>query len=206
MEITLDTTIIEKLSSKGVLAYIAVVMADGTEASTASLAGLVRCQTAVMLEGLKELCVQAPERVGKSGTKWRCGVVKAGGGEILQNLDSQSERRKAFIDDLKKYFEWANPGLSFTMIAMDGVAINRFLRLHKDWTQDMWRKALNNRAKSEVNHAQGLLSWVDRLAEYSASPLDRYGKPMVNGGGRHGEAANVRERNREAVAIAVANA
>jgi hypothetical protein len=206
MQITLETETVEKLSSKGVLAYIAVVMADGTEVSTASLAGLVRCQSAVMLEGLKELSVAAPERVAKTQNKWRCGVVKAGAGEILQNLDSDTERRKAFIDDLKKYYEWANHGLLFSMVAMDGVTINKFLRTHKDWTQEMWRKALQNRAKSEVNHAQGLYAWVDKLAEYSAAPLDRYGKPMVNGGGKHGEAATVRERNRSAVAVAVANA
>lgn len=206
MQISLETEAVEKLSFKGVLAYIAVVMADGTEASTASLAGLVRCQTAVMLEGLKELCVAAPERVAKAGTKWRCGVVKVGDGEVVQNLESGSDRRVAFIDDLKKYYEWANPGSMFTMMAMDGMAVNRFLRLHKDWTQEMWRKALQNRGKSEVNHAQGLYAWVDKLAEYSTAPLDRYGKPMVNGGGKRGETITIREQNREAVARAVAHA
>src|ERR1700678_1529213 len=176
MQISLETEVVEKLSSKAVLAYVAVVMADGTEASTAALAGSVRCQTAVMLEGLKELCVTVPEREAKAGGKWRCGVVKIGAGEVVQTLDSGTERRIAFIDDFKKYFEWANPGSMFTMMAMDGMAVNRFLRTHKDWTQEMWRKALNNRGKSEVNHAQGLYAWVDKLGDYSASPLDRYGK------------------------------
>jgi len=208
MELTIDTSIIEQLSSNGVLAYIAVKIADGTEATTAALAGLVRCKTGNMLDGIKEVSVSVPELVAKvpKSTKWRCGVVKSGDGVILQNLDSATERRIAFIDDLKKYFEWANPGTMFTMMAMDGMAVNRFLRIHKDWTQEMWRKALNNRGKSEVNHAQGLYAWVDKLAEYSAAPLDRYGKPMVNGGGKHGEAASIRDRNREAVAAAVANA
>jgi hypothetical protein len=207
MEVTIDTSVIEKLSSKGVLAYIAVVMADGTEASTAALASLVRVQTAVMLEGLKELCVVVPERVAKTQNKWRCGVVKAGAGEVLQTLDSETERRKEFIDDLKKAWEWANPGLSFTMMAMDGAAINRFLRTHKDWTKLMWKRALFNRFTSElVNTSQSLCTWIGRLEEYTAFPLDRFGKRMVNGGGKHGEAASIRERNREAVAAAVSHA
>ena len=206
MQISLETETVEKLSSKGVLAYLAVVMADGTQASTASLAGLVRCQSAVMLEGLKELSVAAPERVAKTGTKWRCGVVKAGAGEVLQNLDSETERRKEFIDDLAKAWEWANPGLTFSMLAMDGAAINRFLRTHKDWTKPMWKRALFNRFTSEaINPSQSLFAWVGRLEEYAAKPLDRYGKQMVNGGG-NGKADTIQQRNREAVANAVANA
>ena len=44
MEIILDSAIIEQLSSNGVMAYLAVKMADGTEATTAALAGLVQMQ------------------------------------------------------------------------------------------------------------------------------------------------------------------
>jgi hypothetical protein len=198
MQISIDTELVEKLSSKAVLAYVAVSMSDGTEVSTAVLAARVGCQTAAMLEGLKELSVAAPERVAKSGTKWRCGVVKVGEGEVVQSLSPEMERRIAFIDDLKKYYEFKNPGSLFTMIALDGVAVSKFLRLHKDWTQEMWRNALRNRGKSEVNHAQGLYAWIGKLAEYSASPLDRYGKPMVNGGsGGNGKAAIREHINRQ---------
>ena len=103
MELTIDTSIIEQLSSNGVLAYIAVKIADGTEATTAALAGLVRCKTGNMLDGIKEVSVAVPELVAKvpKSTKWRCGVVKSGDGVILLNLDSATERRIAFIDDLK---------------------------------------------------------------------------------------------------------
>jgi len=204
--IQLENEVIEKLSSKGVLAYVAVLLADGTEASTAALAGLVRCQSGVMLEGLKELTVAVPERVSKAKNKWRCGVVKVGDG-VVQNLDSQSERRIEFIDDLKRAWEWANPGLIFTMTALDASAVNRFIRVHRDWTKPMWKRALYHRFTSEgVNPSQSLFAWVPRLEEYALFPLDRFGKRMENGGGKHGEAATVRERNREAVATAVAHA
>ena len=66
MEVTIDTSIVEGLSSNGVLAYVAAKIADGTEATTAALAGLVRCRTGVMLEGIKELAVAAPELVAKA--------------------------------------------------------------------------------------------------------------------------------------------
>lgn len=207
MGITLQTEIIERLSSKGVLAYVAVTLAEGSEATTAVLAALVRCQTAVMLEGLKELVLEAPELAGKAPkNKWRCGVVQVGAGEVVQNLESSMERRKSFIDDLKIYWDHRNPNFQFSMDAQDGLQIKRFLDSHPDWTQDMWRSALNNRGKSDVNHAQRLFSWVGKLSEYSASPLDRYGKPMLNGGGKHEEAATVRQRNREAVESAISNA
>ena len=206
MEIILDSQIVEKLSSNGVLAYIAVKMAEGSEATTPALAGLVRCKTGNMLDGLKDLAVVSPELVAKApNNKWRCGVVKAGDG-VLQSIESYTERRKDFIDDLKKYWDWANPTVSFIMNGADGQAVNKFLREHKDWDQEMWRKALRNRCNSDVNHAQSLFAWVSRLAEYSASALDRYGKPMVNGGGKRGETITVREQNREAIARAVANA
>ena len=184
MQISIDTAIIEKLSSKGVLAYLAVVMADGTEASTASLAGLVRCQTAVMLEGLKDLSVAAPELVAKAKTKWRCGVVKSGDGVVLQNLES--ERYRIFVDDLKKYWDFLNPELPFEMGGKDGAQIRRFLSDHRQWLQADWRTALQHRKESvRLGHAprsQPLWTWVGRLDEYSAGPLDRWNKPVEGGG------------------------
>ena len=100
MEVTIDTSIIESLSSNGVLAYVAVKIAEGSEATTAALAGLVRCKTGNMRDGMKELTVAVPELVtrarnpktGKFNNHWCCGVVKAGDGVVLQNLDSERYR------------------------------------------------------------------------------------------------------------------
>lgn len=206
MQITLDTEIIERLSSKGILAYVAITLGDGQELTTASLAASVHCDSSAMSNGINELILEYPAMVGKNKRKWRCGVIKVGAGEVVQNLDPATERRIVFIDDLKKYWDWGNAPLGFTMNSLDGVAINRFLRLHKDWTQETWRAALRNRCKSQVNHAQAMYVWVEKLAEYAAAPLDRFGKPMMNGGGKHEEAATIRQSNREAVGRAVANA
>ena len=134
MEIKIDTSIIEKLSSNGVLAYIAVKMAEGTEATTAALAGLVRCKTGNMLDGLKDVAVAVPELVSKAPkNKWRCGVVKAGEGVVLQSLDS--ERYRVFVDDLKKYWDYLNPSLPFEMNGKDGLQIRKFLSDHRQWIQ-----------------------------------------------------------------------
>lgn len=199
MEVSIDTVIIEKLSSNGVLAYVAVKMADGTEASTAALAGLVRCKTGNMLDGLKEVAVAAPELVAKAPkNKWRCGVVKSGDGVILQNLDS--DRYRMFVDDLKKYWDHLNPLLPFEMGGKDGVQIRQFLSDHRQWIQDDWRGALKHRATSVVKHdhaprSQPLWGWIGRLDDYASGPLDRWNKPVEGNG--NGKAAIREQSNRQ---------
>jgi hypothetical protein len=201
MPLTLEPEIIERLSPKGIWAYVAVSLAVGSEATTAALAGLVRCQTAAMLEGLKELSVAVPELVAKAPkNKWRCGVVKAGEGVILQNLEP--ERYRVFVDDLKKYWDYLNPALPFEMNGKDGAQIRRFLSDHRQWMQDDWRAALNHRKTSVVrfNHAPRsapLWTWVGSLDNYAAGPLNEYNKP-AEGGGKSGKAIEVEQRNRTA--------
>lgn len=214
MEITIDTSVIENLSANGVLAYIAVKMAEGTEATTAALAGLVRAKPGNMVDGIKELAVVLPELVtkarnpktGKLNNHWVCGVIKAGDGVVLQNLES--DRFRVFVDDLKKYWDFLNPGLPFEMGAKDGAQIRQFLLDHRQWTQEDWRLALQNRKESvRLGYAirsAPLWSWVKFLDNYVAGALDRFNKP-VEGGGKHGEAASIRDRNRQAVATAVAH-
>lgn len=208
MQIALEQEIIEKLSSKGVLAYVAVTLAVGAEVTTAVLAGFVRCQTAVMLEGLKEVAVAAPGLVVKAPkNKWRCGVIKAGAGEIVS---SSSERYREFVDDLKKYWDYLGLGLVFAMGGKDGIQIRRFLSEHPQWNRQDWRNALNNRRTSIVRYGnapatQPFWTWIGRLDEYAAGPLDRFGKPVENGG-KHVEAESTKQRNREAVERAIANA
>lgn len=198
--ICLERETLDKLSSKGILAYVAVMQAGDAVATTAALAALVRAQTAVMLEGIKELEVEAPRAIGKLAKgKWKCG--SGGEGLVVQNLDS--DRYRLFVDDIKKYWEFLNPVTPpFSMGAMDGAAIRRFLSNHREWSQEHWRKALNSRARSVERHGAGsrsasIFSWVQKLADYSAGPLNEYGKP-VEGTGKHGQAVSVELANSEA--------
>jgi hypothetical protein len=202
----IDKEIVGSLTYRGVLAYVATQALGRGKWTTAELAQSVSCNTSLLLEGLQELHTVAPEVVGKQfGFKWEVGGEEQK--DSVQILDSQQGRRKDFLDDLKRYWDWGNPNVPFTMTASDGAAVQRWLKKNKEWDQPMWRQALKHRCMSEVNHSQALFAWVGRLAEYSATPLDRYGKPMPNGiGGKHGEIATVRQRNREAVEQAIANA
>ena len=202
MDIHLEVAILDRLSSRAILAYVAVKMADGSEASTAILAGLVRAQTSVMREGLNELSVAAPGAVSKAPkNRWRCGVVKTNdGGQVLQIVDS--ERYRSFVDDLKKYWDYLNPEHVFAMEGRDGEAMRRLLIKHRTWTQEEWRMSLQHRKDSVVkfNHAsrtEPFWKWVGRLDEYLGGPLNEYNKPAETGGKR-GQAISIQEGNRAA--------
>lgn len=201
--IQLENELIDKLSNAGIIAYLAVSLADGSEATTAVLAGLVKARTNVMLDGLKELSVEAPEKVTlipKTRT-WRCGVIKSGDGVVVQNSES-SERYRVFVDDLKKCWDFLNPQLDFSMNGKDGVQIRLFLKDHPRWTQQEWLTAFRHRAISiaKYKHAsrtQPHWVWIGRLADYFEEPLNEYNRP-VSGGGKVGKAIGVEDANREA--------
>ena len=199
LEMELESALLQKLSSRGILAYVAVSSAGNALASTAALAGLVRVQTWLMLDGLKELAAEAPSVVVKAPkNKWQCG---AGGAEIgVRNLDS--ERYRLFVDDLKKYWDFINPAIPFAMGGADGAAIRQFLNDHREWNQAMWRDALRNRGISVKKHRNGsasesLYKWVRKLGDYAAGPLDTYNRPVEGMG--NGKAIAIQHGNRAAV-------
>lgn len=195
----LQDGLLRHLSSRGILAYVAVTLAGNAEATTAALAGLVRVTSGQMLEGLKELAVEAPALVVKAPkNRWKCG--QGGQTTAVQNLDS--ERYRAFVDDLKIYWETINnPLYLFAMGGADGAAIRQFLNDHREWTQEMWRQALRNRAVSIKRHRHGSASesffkWVRRLGDYAAGPLNEYNKPVTEG--VNGKAAELQHSNSQA--------
>ena len=181
MIVEIDSNEIEKMTHRGVLAYVAVRLADGSEASTSALASIVRCGTPAMLEGLKE--ISALGHVTKQKNKWICGSIREGEGVILQDVDP---RRADFVDDLKLYWDSLNPGIPFTMDARDGAAVKSFLSRCRDWNVDMWRQAMRNRWLSVVRHSHAskserIFKWVGRLDEYSGGPLNQYRRPVDDG-------------------------
>ena len=195
-EVCLKRHILDKLSHHGIMAYLAVSMAGDVEATTAALAGLVRVQTGVMLSGLKELAVEAPMLVRKHKTKWWCCGYRPAFNEPVQNLES--DRYRAFIDDLKMYWEWVNKHtLPFSMGGKDGAAIRGFLRDHPNWESEHWRTALVNRGRSPVSKSAPLFTWVGKLSDYAAGPLNEYGRPQ-EGTGKHGQAISIEQANRDA--------
>jgi hypothetical protein len=129
-------------------------------------------------------------------------------GEKVQILESDSSRRKDFLDDLKNSFEWANNGMQFTMNAADGRAVQAWLKENKHITRPEWKKAIYYRYMSEgIIKTQRLYLWLGRLNEYLDAPKDRFGKSMPNGiGGRVGEAIGREKSNSAARQAAVAAA
>jgi len=210
----IDKEIVGSLTYRGVLAYVAcLTLGDGSWTS-AQLAQSVACNSSLMLEGLHELHTARPEIVGKQhGFKWPVGSGVAST-EQVQILDSKASRRTDFLDDVKKMFEWANRDkddpnsfLAFTMNAADGIAVQRWLKQHPEVTQEQWRLCLKHRFTSEkIVKSQGLAFWVPRLLEYLEGRKDQYGKLMVNGGGKLGNAITTELGNNAARRAAVAAA
>ena len=194
--IKLHNDILDKLSHRGILAYVAVTLAGDATLTTAVLAASVKISSAIMLEGLTELAVVAPEAVIRKDKKWICGL--GGGEEPKPNADL--ERFRLLIDDLKKYWDYLNPEIKFSMAGPDGLAIKTFLKDHQTWTQDMWRTALNNRKTSVLHFGNGsrteaIFTWVRKLGDYYSGPLNSFNKP-VEGSGKHGKVVSLEQQNR----------
>lgn len=203
--IELDAGIISKLESyRGTLAYVAVLVRGEGTWPTAHLAAAVNCQTAVMREGLEELNRLHPEAVRRKANSWVVGQGKASD-ESVQILESDKIRRQALLDMLKKYWDARNPSLPFSMNGADGKAVAKFLKDHPEWGAEIWLQALRNRFKSDVIHTQPIYRWIERLGDFIETPLDRFNKPMLHGGGANGKALGVEQSNREARAAAVAS-
>lgn len=195
--IQLNEKMIEKLGYKGVLAYVAVSYAGSGVYTAALLASTVQTTTTVMRDGLQELAVHHPLVVQwlQRDRKWKLGGEASEGGQIVE---AESERRKNLIDDIKKFWEHLNPKLPFPFSGPDGVAVSMFLKRNREWTRGMWQTALNNRGKSVVNKSEPVYRWMSRLENYIGGPLDHFGKPMTNGGGKLGKAIDVEQSNRAA--------
>jgi hypothetical protein len=196
VDVILKQEIIDKLSHNGIMAYVAVSMAGNVEATTAVLAASVRVTSAVMLDGLKELAVEVPMLVGQAKKgRWHCGDYVDG--NSIATLGPTPARYATFVDDLKKYWEHVNPDIPFSMDGKDGAAIRRWLAGHANWEQRDWRRALNNRSKSVVSRSAPFFTWIPKLSEHAAGPLNEYGRPQ-EGTGKKGAAINVEEANRSA--------
>lgn len=200
-EITLENSIIDGLSSKGVLAYVAIRRCDGKICTTAVLAESVRSQSGAMLEGLKELELAAPGLLRKQGTKWLCGSCAVeGGGEVISVA---SDRFRMFVDDLKLYWDSLTDSSPFSFTPADGAAIRRLLTNYQAWGKEQWLPALRFRWISvhkygSASPTQPFHEWIPKLPSYSGGPLDRFGKPIHAESERHAKVTDIQRGNREA--------
>jgi hypothetical protein len=205
MEITLRSDILNTLTYRAVLAYVAVSALGDGEWTTAQLASMVKCNSSLMGEGLQELSSVARTVVDRaSRMKWKVGSGSPDTTALVV-MDERRIRRREFTDDLKMYWEHQNKGVPFAMTPRDCKAVDQFLRDNPTWERRMWQRALNNRFHSVVNRSQQLFSWVPRLVDYFDYPLDAYGKPRGENG-KHEQAATTEAGNRLAREQAIAKA
>jgi hypothetical protein len=202
--IQLDEKLIENLSYKGVLAYVAASYAGSGVYTTYLLATSVQCTTGLMRDGMGELAIQHPTVVQwlKTERKWQI----AGAASTGQILQEESIRRINLLDDIRAYWNHLNPDRPFLFSGPDGAAVGQFLKRHREWSRRDWQMALNNRAKSVINKSEPIYKWLSKLEEYASGPLDQYMKPMTNGGGRVGKAIDLEVSNRAAREAAVSGA
>jgi hypothetical protein len=77
----------------------------------------------------------------------------------------------------------------------EGKALGMLLGANPKLTAEGVHRLLEQRARSDVNHAERPGTWIESLGSYRAGPLDRFGKPLMrntNGGNGHYETRNER--------------
>jgi len=95
--------------------------------------------------------------------------------------DPRCKAVTAKIFEAYKHFNKINPGWGDVC----GKQLKNFLAAHPDWNEEKIFECIRNRFKSEVNPAQEPLSWINKLGDYAAGPLDKFGNPKTNGNGFH---------------------
>jgi len=100
---------------------------------------------------------------------------------LEKTCDPRCKAVTAKIFEAYKHFNKVNPGWGEAC----GKQLKNFLAAHPDWDEEKIFECIRNRFKSEVNPAQEPLSWINKLGDYSAGPLDKFGNPKTNGNGFH---------------------
>lgn len=86
--------------------------------------------------------------------------------------------------DLKTYWDFKNPGVPMPWDGpVDGKALKLFLKSNPLVDRDMWKLCLNNRAKSDIAHADNVHRWIRQLLRFCEGPRDRFDKLIAAGGG-----------------------
>jgi len=87
------------------------------------------------------------------------------------------DRWADFIEDWKVAFEYVT-GKKFNPSPADFATLKAFLAENRDVKRDVWRKCLNNWAKSPISHTKPFRYWGKRALEFEQGPLDKYWEPV----------------------------
>ena len=87
-------------------------------------------------------------------------------------------RFQEFVEDLKAYWEKANPGLGFEFGSKDGAAMKGLLKAKPSLNRATFQICLSHRWHSDdVTHCDDFFTWLPRVLKYANGPLDKYSKP-----------------------------
>lgn len=114
--------------------------------------------------------------------------VGVGGGDgkarVGKTLSAVADGRfQPFIEDLDKYWVKKNPDVPFSVSPADGRNLKQFLRDNPKVDRELFRKCLNNRARSPgMVHSQKIHKWILSILEFAHGTLDRFNKPENSAG------------------------
>lgn len=86
-------------------------------------------------------------------------------------------RHGEFRELLDRYWQTRNKG-EMPWDGSEAGALGKLLAASPNMTAGEFRQLLVNRWKSEVNHGERPRVWIGNVTNYSAGPVDRFGKPM----------------------------
>jgi hypothetical protein len=92
--------------------------------------------------------------------------------------EAKKTRHAEFKEAIKKYWKHRNPNVDIPWDVSEGANLDIWLRSSPGTTIDQFKQYLQNRAKSEVNHADRPSKWIRNVSSFASGPLDRFGQPL----------------------------
>lgn len=79
--------------------------------------------------------------------------------------------------------------------AAEGKQLQQLLSANPGLTEEGFKRLLDHRARSDVNHSQRPREWLARLTDYKRGPLDRFNQPKDSRNGTHNNRADDKLNN-----------
>jgi len=109
-------------------------------------------------------------------------------------------RRIAFIDALKRAWDFYNPGVKFEPSPAMFRNLDLFMRTKRSLELDEFKRWLFNRFTSEgVVPSEPIEKWIGGLEKYAHGPLDRYGKTPTKSGAQNGDHSKAQQRQNNSI-------
>jgi uncharacterized protein YdaU (DUF1376 family) len=116
---------------------------------------------------------------------------------VKREIDS---RHADFRELTGMYWAHKNPEIAMPWDASEGKQLTLLLAANPALDGDVFKGLLNQRAKSQVNHAERPRVWLSKVTDYARGPLNEFNKPL---GGQNAKYRGKTESSIEAARAAV---